>query len=76
MHGGLNERIAVVRKIATGGPLADQGMINPGGLLSSVDRYLAGDLSLAPALWATAAVDQWLTTRSPASPAQASGALR
>ena len=56
--------------------LADQGMINPGGLLSSVDRYLAGDLSLAPALWATAAVDQWLTTRSPASPAQASGALR
>lgn len=75
MHAGLKEKIATVRKIAAGGPLADQGVIEPARLLSSIDRYLAGDLSLAPALWATAAVDQWLATRS-LPPAPESGVLR
>jgi hypothetical protein len=64
MHAGLGEEIETVRAVAQGGPLVDHDVIHSGKLLCSIDRYLAGDLSLAPALWATVAVDRWLTYQS------------
>jgi asparagine synthase (glutamine-hydrolysing) len=51
LHSGLSEAIQSVRMIAYGGPLADLGIIHPDHLLAAIDRYLAGDHSLAPALW-------------------------
>ncbi len=60
MHAGLGEAIEVIRAVARGGRLADHGVIQPEKLHSSIDRYLAGELDLGPALWATAAVDRWL----------------
>jgi hypothetical protein len=64
MHAGLSEKIETVRAVAQGGPLVDHGVIHVDKLFRSIDRYLAGDLSLAPALWATVAVDRWLTYQS------------
>ncbi len=61
MHAGLGEAVEVIRGVARGGPLTDHGVIQPEKLHSSIDRYLAGDLGLGPALWATVAVDRWLT---------------
>ncbi|MGH3943030.1 MAG: asparagine synthase-related protein [Pseudonocardiaceae bacterium] len=66
LHSGLSEAIQSVRTIAYSGPLADLGIINPGRLLVAIDRYLAGNHSLAPALWATASVDGWLQHQSEA----------
>uniref|UniRef100_UPI003F496EC3 asparagine synthase-related protein n=1 Tax=Pseudonocardia sp. CA-138482 TaxID=3240023 RepID=UPI003F496EC3 len=66
MHAGLRVRIETVREVTRGGPLADHGVIHPGKLASCIERYLAGDLGLAPALWATTAVNRWLIGPSPA----------
>ena len=62
------EAIQSVRMIACGGPLVDLGIIHPGHLLAAIDRYLAGDHSLAPALWATTSVDGWLRHQNEAEP--------
>lgn len=64
MRAGLAEAIETVWAVAHGGPLADHGVIHTRKLLSCIDRYLAGDHSLAPALWATVAVDRWLRHQS------------
>jgi hypothetical protein len=44
----VSETIETVRAVAQGGPLADHSVIHVDKLLRSIDRYLAGDLSLAP----------------------------
>lgn len=63
MHAGLREEIDQVRQVGYGGPLVDHGVIDPQKLRVSIDRYLAGALNLAPALWATVAVDRWMTAQ-------------
>ncbi len=60
LHDGLSGAIESIRMIACDGPLVDLGIIHPGRLHAAIDRYLAGDHSLAPALWATTSVDGWL----------------
>lgn len=60
LHAGLTEKIETVRDVARGGPLVDHRIIAPDRLLGAVDRYLAGDLELAPDLWATTSVNGWL----------------
>ncbi|KWX06045.1 hypothetical protein TH66_00120 [Carbonactinospora thermoautotrophica] len=64
MHAGLGRAIEKIRAVAHDGPLADHRVIDPEKLLSAIDRYQAGDHSLAPALWATVAVDRWLKYQS------------
>lgn len=66
LHGGLSGSIESIRMIACGGPLADLGIIRPSRLVAAIDRYIAGDHSLAPALWATISVDGWLRHQSEA----------
>jgi hypothetical protein len=66
LHAGLRESATSVRGVARG-PLADLGIVDPGRLLAAVEGYLAGDLRAAPALWATVAVDRWLTHQGTSS---------
>ncbi|WP_405135114.1 asparagine synthase-related protein [Nocardia sp. NBC_01388] len=62
MRAGLERAADTIRAVADGGPLADSGVINTAGLLMAVDDYVAGRTSAhGPALWATVAVDSWLT---------------
>jgi asparagine synthase (glutamine-hydrolysing) len=65
MHAGLTEAIDTVRAVAHRGPLVDHGVIHSDKLLGALDRYLTGDLKIAPALWATVAVNQWMTQQFP-----------
>lgn len=64
MHAGLREGVDKIRQVARGGPLVDHHVIEPGKLLTSIDRYLAGADHLGPALWATVAVDHWMATQA------------
>ena len=64
LHAGLRTAPEAIRNIGARGPLVDLGVIDPARLVAAVDRYLAGDLALAPALWATFAVNTWLTEQA------------
>ena len=62
MRAGLERSADTIRAVADGGPLADSGVINAAGLRIAVDDYVAGRAPAhGPALWATVAVDSWLT---------------
>jgi asparagine synthetase B (glutamine-hydrolysing) len=64
LHAGLRSAPEAIRKIGARGPLVDLGVVDPARLVTAVDRYLAGNLALAPALWATFAVNTWLTEQT------------
>ncbi|NNH73743.1 hypothetical protein HLB23_28470 [Nocardia uniformis] len=62
MRAGLERAADTIRTVADGGPLADSGVIDTAGLRTALDDYLAGRApEHGPALWATVAVDSWLT---------------
>ncbi|GAB4590127.1 asparagine synthase-related protein [Nocardia sp. IFM 10818] len=62
MRAGLVRSSATIHAVADAGPLTDAGIIDPAALHAAVDDYAAGRAPVhGPALWATVAVDAWLT---------------
>ncbi|WP_306358351.1 MULTISPECIES: asparagine synthetase B family protein [unclassified Nocardia] len=64
MREGLHRAADTIRAVADGGPLVDSGMVDPDHLRTAIDDYIAGRAPAhGPALWATVAVNTWLTQK-------------
>ncbi|MBF6339789.1 asparagine synthase [Nocardia abscessus] len=61
MHAGLRQAPDQLRCVAHGGPLVDHAVVDPSKLLTAINEYLAGDDSHGPGLWATVAVNTWMS---------------